>query len=425
MGGIRNGRKLVVRIAILTMLSALAGCGTTTEENDSAETDTDAKASADTVNRGSREKISDEETASLQYMEKVMIEDYYGDMTMYEMYAPIGSDNKEGFLSYIGHGLMFSAMVYNYGTQDFFEEGLQITVDMAEEDWAEYYQYSDIQASEITQNGDDRYVFLSARGEDYNGLKYDKKMAIYQDVREKDVAIEWKLEITEYDVDSETDLIIDEIAKCYGIYLDDLAVNGEWEKAEAERQIGIQDAYEPEEGESELTKADGYQYMGIAAISIADINCPIMLPMGRNSSVSETSASSTMHGVHVYIRGYSSSYSTNYQAEAADDVDRYYRYASDPDEENQNVRRSNVMTMSGFNQAVYYVIEYDEPDYKGEEYHNQADVYCYIKLNDKCYLRCDIKLSSEDYDDATNILLKELETAYGIDLSRYYYEKED
>ena len=471
MGRIRNGRKFVVLIAILTMLSALTGCGTTTEKkdsdreisdidpevteddeeesdddgisdnaetsdddgefdspgtsddeekNDSVETDTDANVFVGTVNRGTREKISDEEAASLQYMEKVMIEDYYGDMTEYEMYAPIDSDKREGYLGYIDHGLMFSAMVYSYGIQNFFEEGLQISIDTVIEDWEEYYQYSDIQFSEIMQNGDDRYVFLSARTEDFNGLAYDKKQVIYQDVRENDVAIEWQLEITERNVDSETYLIIDEISKCYGIYLDDLAVNGEWEKAEAERQMEIQDAYEPEEGESELTKADGYQYMGITAISIDDINCPIMLPMGRNRNVRETSASSDMHGVYVHVCGY---YSKNYQVEAADDADRQYRNISDPDEGNQNVRRSEVMPMRGFNQAVYYVIEYDELDYDGEEYRSRADVYCYIKLDDKRYLSCHIKLSRENYDDATNILLKELETAYGLDLSRYYYEK--
>lgn len=460
MGWIRNGRKLVVLVAILTMTCTLAGCGTTAaiewdsdwedddidseeekgdkEESDdagisdnagtsddeeksgSAETDSDINVSTLTMSGGTREKISDEEAASLQYMEKVLIEDYYGDKTEYEMYAPIGSDNKEGYLGYIDHGLMFSAMVYSYGIQNFFEEGLQISIDTVIEDWEEYYQYSDIQVSEIMQNGDDRYVFLSARAEDFNGLAYDKKQVIYQNVRGNYVAIEWQLEITERNVDSETYLIIDEISKCYGIYLDDLAVNGEWEKSEAERQMEIQDAYEPEEGESELTKADGYQYMGITTISIDDINCPIMLPMGRNRNVRETSASSDMHGVYVHICGY---YSKNYQAEAANDADRQYRNISDPDEGNQNVRRSEVMPMLGFNQAVYYVIEYDELDYDGEEYHSRADVYCYIKLDDKRYLSCHIKLSRENYDDATNILLKELETAYGLDLSRYYYGK--
>lgn len=467
MGGIRNGRKLVVMIAILTMLSALAGCGTITEENDSdrkisdiaseeteddeegsddagisdnaetsyddgefdssgisddeekndsAETDTDANAFLDIVSRGTREKISDEEAASLQYMEKVMLENYYGDKTEYEMYAPIGSDKLNGTLSYFDHGLMFSAAVYNYETDDAYEDGLRRYLSILKKDY---------QVSEIMRNGDDRYAFLSSQGEDYNGLAYDIKRVIYQDVRENGIAIEWDLQIMEIGVDSETYLVTDEISKCYGIYLDDLEINGEWEKAEAERQVEIQDEYEPEEGESELTKADGYQYMGITAISIDDINCPIMLPMGRNSSVIETSAMSTMHGVYVYIWGYSSTHSLNYQADAADAADRNYRYVSDPDKDYQNVRRSEVMAMSGFNQAVYYVIEYDEPDYNGEEYHSRVDVYCYIKLNDKSNLRCEIVLSSEDYDDSTNILLKELETAYGIDLSRYYYEKED
>ncbi len=463
MGWIRNVRKLVVLVAILTMTCTLAGCGTTAaiewdddidseeekgdkEESDdagisdnagisddaeisdnagtsddeeksgSAETDSDINIPTLTVSGGTREKISDEEAASLQYMEKVMLENYYGDKTEYEMYAPIGSYKLNGTLSYFEHGLMFSAAVYNYETDDAYEDGLRRYLSILKKDY---------QTSEIMRNDDDRYVFLSSQGEDYNGLAYDIKGVLYQDVRENGIAIEWDLEVMEDGVDSETYLIIDEISKCYGIYLDDLEINGEWEKAEAERLMEMQDVYEPEEGKSELTKADGYQYMGITAISVDDIECPIMLPMGRNSSVLEESAMTTMHGVYVYIWGYSSTHPLNYQADAEAAADRNYRYVSDPDKDYQNARRSEVMAMSGFNQAVYYVIEYDEPDYNGEEYHSRVDVYCYIKLSDKSNLRCELILRSEDYDDSTNILLKELETAYGIDLSRYYYEKED
>ena len=83
------------------------------------------------------------------------------------------------------------------------------------------------------------------------------------------------------------------------------------------------------------------------------------------------------------------------------------------------------MTMSGFNQAVYYIVEYDEPDHNGEGYHKRVKVECHIRLEEKYHLSCSIWLNDEDYDNATNILLKELETAYGVDLSRYYYEKED
>ena len=406
-------------IGILTMIGTLAGCGKMTDEVQDNE---ELQYMADDI--GSQDEYeTDVDAASLKYMEKVMIEDYYGDMAEYEMYAPIGSENEDGFLSYIDHGLMFSAMVYNDGSRAFLYEGLKMSIDFQKEDWENDSRYSDIQVGEVMENGDDRYVFFSARGEDYNGSAYDKNMVLYLDVRDDGVGIQWELEITEFDIDSETELIVDEIAQCYGISLDDLAVSGEWAEEDAKWEMERQDVYEPEEGEPVLTKADGYQYMGITTISLDDgtINCPVMLPMGWNTSIKEDRASVSMHGVHVYIRGYKT-YSMNYLAEVEDDADSYYRYASDPDEDNRNVKRSEVATMAGYKEAVYYTVEYEEPDYKGEEYHSQADVYCYIRLKDKYLLRCDIRLSSEDYDGATNILLKELETAYGIDLSGCYYE---
>lgn len=92
-----------------------------------------------------------------------------------------------------------------------------------------------------------------------------------------------------------------------------------------------------------------------------------MPPMGWNTRVLEESASASMHGVRIYIHGYRT-YSKNYLAEAKDDADSSYRYASDPDEDNRNVKRSEVTTMAGFKEAVYFAVEYDGLDYKGEEY---------------------------------------------------------
>lgn len=168
MGRIRNGRKLAVWIGILTMMGMLAGCGETiTEENDSDREISDADREDSEV-EPEEEEFSDKDAASLQYMEKVMIEDYYGDMGEYEMYAPIGSDNEEGYLSYIDHGLMFSAMVYNYGSEDFIYEGLNMSIGFQKEDWENDSNYSDVQVGKVIKNGDDRYVFFSAKGEDYN-----------------------------------------------------------------------------------------------------------------------------------------------------------------------------------------------------------------------------------------------------------------
>ena len=48
-----------------------------------------------------------------------------------------------------------------------------------------------------------------------------------------------------------------------------------------------------------------------------------------------------------------------------------------------------------------------------------------MKLDDDFYLQYNITLSENEYDDATNVVLEELEDAYGIDLSEYYYEEVD
>lgn len=397
-----------------------------TDQETQGETPAAGEEDTGTSNNDNGRKITDEEAADLQYMEKVKIEDYFGDMSEYEMYAPIGSENDDGFLGYYDHGLSFSAAVYNDGSNAFLYQGLDISVALQKEDWENDPRFSDIQIGEMMANGDDRYVFASARGEDYNGSSYEQNVVFYMNAQGNGVGIQWNLEITELSIDSETYAIVDEIAKCYGVNLDSLAVSGEWAKEDAQWEMERQDVYEPQEGQPELAGIDGYQYLGTTTLSLNDgkINCPVMLPMGWNTNVKEESASSGMHGVRVYVHGYQT-ISKNYMAEVEDDADRDYRYASEPDEGNQNVRRSEVMAMSGFDQAVYYIVEYDEPDYNGEGYHKRAEAECYIRLEEKYLLNCSITLDSGEYDNATNILLKELETAYGVDLSRYYYEKED
>ena len=52
---------------------------------------------------------SEEELAALQYMEKMEVEDYYGDGAYYEAYVPKGSSNEDGSVSYFDHGIIYFA----------------------------------------------------------------------------------------------------------------------------------------------------------------------------------------------------------------------------------------------------------------------------------------------------------------------------
>ncbi|MDE6621142.1 MAG: hypothetical protein K2K74_11775 [Lachnospiraceae bacterium] len=45
------------------------------------------------------------------------------------------------------------------------------------------------------------------------------------------------------------------------------------------------------------------------------------------------------------------------------------------------------------------------------------------KVKDSYLVSCNITLRSREYDTAADTLLRELEIAYGIDLSDYYREK--
>ena len=74
-------------------------------------------------------------------------------------------------------------------------------------------------------------------------------------------------------------------------------------------------------------------------------------------------------------------------------------------------------------EAVYYIIAYDEQSYSDDNYYQKAEVNCYIRLDDKYLFACKITLRSKAYDSATDALIKELEVAYGIDMSTYYREE--
>lgn len=69
------------------------------------------------------------------------------------------------------------------------------------------------------------------------------------------------------------------------------------------------------------------------------------------------------------------------------------------------------------------VITYEKRNIFTDEFLPKVDVLCYIKVQEEYVLRFTITLSYDEYDGSTNTLLKELEAAYGIDLSEYYNEE--
>ena len=81
-----------------------------------------------------------------------------------------------------------------------------------------------------------------------------------------------------------------------------------------------------------------------------------------------------------------------------------------------------LQPVADFDTARWAVAHYEAVDAYAREYVPRVKVLCYYPVLDDYMLCYDITLAFEEYDSATDTLLKELEVAYGIDLSEFYYE---
>lgn len=365
---------------------------------------------------------------NLTYLEEYQIEDFYGDGKEYPLYAPKGGDNEDGFYFYDEHGVSFTASVYNCGYPEYASEFLPMFLDDTVQSkvsiWQEDYECFDVGVGEILEKGDDRYLFLTAKREDFYGAVFQKKMLVYMSVREGGAGVFWDMEITENQQDEETAPLIAEVARCYGLNLSELSMeDGTWAEQDAELAAERQNDYRPDEGEPVLEKVEGYKYLGIATIAMdeeGEVTCPVLLPRGSATKAYKDRVYAGMHGISVYAGGYETPNVWNFQAMAQDNVDRDLRYRNNEENDYRNAKGGKIMPMQGQDAAVYYVVEYEEKDRKTEDYYPRTYVKCLIRVTEKHYIACEFTLKSEQYDGETNALLKELETAYGLDLSAWY-----
>lgn len=420
-GDIEQDEEYESIVFIYDMLNNLVKYEIGSEEEAAGEESEDKRKDAETS-----VIFTDEEIESLTYIERISVEDYYGDKSMYDVYGPKGSQCENGYVSYIEHGLFYSASAYNMGTDSFLYSFLDEMIEYTQEEWLkEDSGYSDVVIGEMMKNGDDRYIIATAKKEDYNGVPYEEKLIYYMDAAGQGAGVMWELEMEERSIDDETYLIIDELAGCYGISLDQLKASGDWSENDKERIMQEQDLYDPGEDDLILEKVEGYQYMGIVTIS-AEANrkstqCQVMAPMGQRTNVGDNYVGANMHGVRI-MANINMLIQQNLMASAKMFSDiRYEDYIEDT-EDIRNVWKSEMIPISGFEEAYYVVITYEEKDYITEEFVNKTDVMCFIRIDDDFDLEYYITLSQNEYDASTNTVIKELEMAYGIDLSEYYYE---
>ena len=450
-------KKLIVALAVTAQV--LAGCGsagnaeetseaagtavaeteTAEETADTPETEesvTDADASeaeeAEDTGDGVQGELMPDPT-NLSYLEEIQIADFYGDGAQYPVYAPKGGEVTDGYFYYDDHGITFTASVYGCEYPEYLSEMMQMfldeTVDFQVKDWRNDPSCMEVGVGELLERGNDRYLFLTAKMKDVYDTPYQRTKLFYMSARDDAAYVFWDMEVREFAKDEETLPFIKEVGRCYGIHLGELAMeDGEWASQDAQREADQQDVYEPEEGEPVLEKVEGYQYLGMMDMGFCldeeNFTCPILAPMGWNTSAKEDRVSTTIHGIYVRIAGDYTSSLQNYQRMTQEAADSDFKYRSDPEEENRNVRVSELMPMQGQEAGVYYVVEYEEKEWNGEEYHKRADVNFCIQVKEKYFIFGDIYLKSVDYDSKTNDLIKELETAYGLDLSEWYAQED-
>lgn len=438
----------VIAVSLVAAL-VLAGCGAAenveekapVETAEAAEETTSAEETAEAVEdageadetpmaeeAGEEPENLEPDPTNLTYLEEYQIEDFYGDGKEYPLYAPKGGDNEDGFFFYDEHGVHFTAFVYNAEYPEYASELLSSflddTVKSQVETWKEDYECFDVGVGETLEKGDDRYLFLTAKREDFYGAVFQKKMLVYMSVRDGVAGVFWDMEITENEQDEETAPLIAEVARCYGLNLSELSMDdGTWAEQDAELAAERQNDYNPEEGEPVLEKVEGYKYLGMATIAMdeeGEVTCPVLVPRGAATSAYKDRVYAGMHGVSVIASGYETPNVWNFQAMAQDNVDRDLRYHYKEESGYRNVKAGEIMPMQGQDAAVYYIVEYEEKDHKTEDYLKRIYIKCLIRVTEKHYVACEITLKSEQYDGETNALLKELETAYGLDLSAWY-----
>lgn len=413
-------RRLFPLICLMLTIS-LAGCGsrrpeapqirTVAEMREEKEAETETAAEKETKET---DKVSPGSGKNGDlYLEKREMEDLNDPEKKCEIYLPKGTEINEGYGFYHQHGIYLSAFVNRVEGEEPFEDYFTLIQEYLS---GPDMDYADLTFSGVMENGDDRYFIYTGRYVQYDGTPCEIRMLEYMSVQPSNNYVNWSFELIAEEVDEETDLIIGALEECYGIDLELFKRGSSLPEKEA------LETYTFKENGTNPETLDGYQYFGKAVM--ADYNglgvCPVIMPKGNYTNMENSHACSFLHGVWM-TADVEEFYMGNLMTELKSNMDTKYGFRSSDSEKIRNVWKSSLLQIPGFENAFYALLTYEKKEYNGE-YTKRVEGLCYMQYDQKHYIALEIFLSEERYDDDTRAVIQELETAYGIELLKYFRE---
>ncbi|MDE7286952.1 MAG: hypothetical protein K2N55_08965, partial [Lachnospiraceae bacterium] len=398
-------------LAGIVLLLVLTGCGGRQPVFDSTSKEEESK---------EERTLDDENSSEFVYLEQREIDDFNDRRQTYTTYMPKGCEVYDGYGSYTDHGLSYTVRVQNYGDGDIQEQydtfayGFEVRMEYSHEPVDDY---TDVNTSGILSNGEDRYYILTARGIDYEGVPFQMRYLEYIEMLSTGACINWSLYVYADHADEDTDLIIGELEECFGVNLEQMKAGSEFPEGEPD-----QDYYEVKEGHNALEDVEGYQYLGVGDLSdyYKESFCKIMLPKARSTNLRTDHAYAYLHGVQITVDVDNFFYGNTLMDNMKEVAEA--RYESREADENviRNLEKTSIIPVPGFKDAVLMEMSYEKKGSRIDQYFPKAEIFEYIRMDSENYLAVEIYLSGEDYDASTNAVIRELENAYGIDLSNYY-----
>lgn len=344
----------------------------------------------------------------------------------FAVYLPVeDEDTLDGYgIFYHAHGIDFSYFTIgewkNRNTEEIMETWSKTTIkDLKDHSGI----YRNIQVEEMVTIEEDLscYQHIAADELDYNENEYRNDYIGYVGTTENGIGYQFYIDINGMDTDAETNVILDELGQCYGLDLLQYGNSTEDLTNSGKRMDLSQDVYVQMPGEKEITKAEGYNYMGTTELADDDGEIyEVQILMGKNTQQFGNSLDANMHGVRMEVKTEKCYHSVGFAEEAQSKLDaKYERYLTNGRDYKNPVMQEITETREG--DGFYGTASADHVASDGSTF-PQHVVYVCLPKDEMKYVEIILTLDEADYDSKTNDVLKDIEKAYRVDLSEFYFE---